>query len=62
VFVFACAFVLPEDVVGADAAPVGLDVALDGELVEDVLLVWRVDDSPVDFVADDSELSGLDDQ
>lgn len=62
VVVFACAFDPPDDVVAADAVPLGLDRAVDGELVVDVLVVCNVEEPPVDLVAAESLLSGLDDQ
>jgi hypothetical protein len=62
VAVFACALGPPDDVVAVGAVPVGLEVAVDGEVVVDVLLVCNAEDPPVEFVAGESVLSGLDDQ
>jgi hypothetical protein len=59
--VLACAFDPPVEVDGADGVPVGVDVALDGEVVVDVLLVCNVDEPPVDFLPGDVGLSGVDD-
>jgi hypothetical protein len=62
VVVLACAFDPPDDVVGADTVPAGLDVAVDGEDVVEELLVCNVEVPPEDFVSGESVRSGWDDQ
>jgi hypothetical protein len=59
--VFACAFDPPVAVVGDDAVADGADVVVDGEVVVDVLLVCNVEEPPVDLVAGDECVAGVDD-
>jgi hypothetical protein len=60
VVVLACAFDPPVDVVGEDAVPAGVDVVVDGDVVVDVLLVCKVEEPPVDFVASVAGLPAVD--